>query len=79
MPINQANKPVNCISCGRLIAKGSIQEGAIEILCRCGVKNRIVAENKPEGRVTRESVVMRFNEVDGHGDIYLPDSVKFKS
>lgn len=50
MPINQVNKPVNCISCGRLIAKGSIQVGGIEIVCKCGVLNRIEAEHKPEGQ-----------------------------
>lgn len=52
MPINQANKdkPVVCISCGKMIAKGHIESGSIEIPCKCGVKNRIEAENKPEGR-----------------------------
>lgn len=52
MPINQANKdkPVLCIACGKKIAEGYIQLGSIEIVCKCGVKNRIEAENKPEGR-----------------------------
>lgn len=50
MPINQASKPVACISCGRLIAKGHIEAGSIEIACKCGVMNRIEAEHKPEGQ-----------------------------
>lgn len=50
MPINQANKPVNCISCGKMIAKGRIEVGSIEIPCKCGVMNRIEAEHKPEGQ-----------------------------
>lgn len=51
MPINQPNKdkPVFCISCGKMICKGHIESGSIEIPCKCGVKNRIEA-NKPEGR-----------------------------
>lgn len=51
MPINQPNKdkPVFCISCGKMICKGHIESGSIEIRCKCGVKNRIEA-NKPEGR-----------------------------
>lgn len=39
-----------CIACGKKIAEGYIQLGSIEIACKCGVKNRIEAENKPEGR-----------------------------
>lgn len=52
MPINQASKDksVVCISCGKVIAKGHIESGSIEIACKCGVKNRIEAENKPEGQ-----------------------------
>lgn len=52
MPINQAakDKPVFCISCGKMICKGHMESGSIEIPCKCGVKNRIEAENKPEGR-----------------------------
>jgi len=52
MPINQADKdkPVRCIACGKIIAQGYITEGAIQIQCKCGVKNRLEAEHKPEGR-----------------------------
>jgi hypothetical protein len=50
MPINQASKPVTCIACGKIIAQGFIVSGSIQIQCKCGVKNRIEAEQKPEGR-----------------------------
>jgi len=52
MPINQASKdkPVHCIACGKTIAKGYVIAGSIQIPCKCGVMNRIEAENKPEGR-----------------------------
>lgn len=52
MPINQANKdkPVHCIACGKIIARGYIADGALQIQCKCGVKNRLEAEHKPEGR-----------------------------
>lgn len=52
MPINQADKdkPVRCIACGKIIAQGYIADGAIQIQCKCGVKNRLEAKHKPEGR-----------------------------
>lgn len=60
MPINQANKdkPVLCIACGKMICKGHIESGSIEISCKCGVKNRIEAEIKPEGRKPRKFVMI---------------------
>lgn len=52
MPINQASKdkPVHCIACGKIIAQGFVLSGSIQIKCKCGVTNRIEAENKPEGQ-----------------------------
>lgn len=54
MPQNQniGDKSICCISCGKVIAKGHISTGKIEIKCKCGVINKIEAEKKPEGRVT---------------------------
>jgi hypothetical protein len=53
MPQNQKiiEKPIHCISCGKVIAKGHMKLGSMEITCKCGVKNRIEADTKPEGRV----------------------------
>lgn len=48
-------KTINCVSCGKVIAKGHIELGSIEIVCKCGVKTRIEAENKPEGRLSPPS------------------------
>lgn len=52
MPHNQniGDKSICCVSCGKVIAKGHISTGKIEIKCKCGVVNKIEAEKKPEGR-----------------------------
>ena len=40
-----------CCSCNKIIFKGKIIIGIVEIKCKCGVKNTIVGiENSPEGR-----------------------------
>jgi len=51
-PDNKADKPIHCIACGKIIGQGFIVEGVVQLLCKCGVKTRIAAqeENKPEGR-----------------------------
>lgn len=48
---NKADKPIYCIACGKVIGQGYIVAGSIQLLCKCGVKTKIEAENKPEGQV----------------------------
>lgn len=43
-------KLIKCVACGKLLAKGQIFHGQIELPCKCGVMNTIGAEMKPEGR-----------------------------
>ena len=50
--INKAKQPIRCISCGKVIGQGFIVEGSIQLQCKCGVKTKIEAEKKPEGRPT---------------------------
>jgi hypothetical protein len=59
MPHNQSNKadkPIYCIACGKVIGQGYIVAGSIQLLCKCGVKTKIEAENKPEGRSGRNVI-----------------------
>jgi len=53
---NIGDKTICCVSCGKVIAKGHISTGRIEIKCKCGVTNKIEAENKPEGRNVERTV-----------------------
>jgi len=42
---------LRCTNCGALIAKVSLQQGVIEVKCKCGTMNTAVADNlikKPE-------------------------------
>jgi hypothetical protein len=48
--VKSADRPIKCISCGRIIGQGFIVEGTVQLLCKCGVKNKIEATLKPEGR-----------------------------
>lgn len=48
---NKADKPIHCIACGKIIGQGYIVAGSIKLLCKCGVKTKIEAEIKPEGRI----------------------------
>lgn len=48
--VKSADRPIKCISCGRIIGQGFIIEGAVQLLCKCGVKTKIEATIKPEGR-----------------------------
>jgi len=77
MPINQASKPVCCISCGKLIAKGYIDAGSIEIRCKCGVVNKLEAEHKPEGRSelskrVSQVVHIPYGVQDQFGNVLMP-------
>lgn len=53
---NRQDKEVCCISCGKLIAKGYMEKGSFQILCKCGVLNRIEALQRSAGRQTTEDV-----------------------
>lgn len=48
------NKVINCISCKKLIAKGTINDGIISIKCKCGTVNTIEKEAKELKVETKE-------------------------
>ena len=37
---------IKCSSCGKLLAKGHINDGELEIKCKCGTVNTIAREPK---------------------------------
>lgn len=67
--LNKADKPIHCIACGKIIGQGYIEAGSIKLLCKCGVKTKIEAETKPEGRTV--FVNHPYNEVDRQRDVMI--------
>lgn len=61
---NKADNPIKCIACGKVIGQGYIVAGSIQLLCKCGVKTKIEAEIKPEGR---KYVIGHEPSFDGNG------------
>lgn len=41
-----STKVIKCSSCGKLIARGFINDGTVEIKCKCGVVNTVSKEPK---------------------------------
>jgi phage FluMu protein Com len=58
-PPNQSRveNAIRCASCGKVIGKGFIVEGSVELPCKCGVRTRIEAKKKPEGRVQERTAI----------------------
>ncbi len=47
MPVNPQLKDMKCIGCGKKLAEYRLEEGIIEVKCKCGTINTI-RKTKPE-------------------------------